>query len=151
VGVVATVLGALVAYLVGRSGGRAFVDRYGKYVLLSHDDLDAAEARFARWGDAIVAVGQCIPFIRAFMGFGSGVARVRSSVFVPLTALGAAVWITVITLIGYEAGGSWHSILRWFGNASYVIAIVVLIVLAVAFVHRWRKYHEAQARRDSAT
>jgi membrane protein DedA with SNARE-associated domain len=151
VGVIATVLGSFVAYLVGLFGGRAFVDRYGKYVLLSHDDLDAAERRFARWGDAVVAVGQCVPFVRAFMGFGAGVARVRWLVFLVLTTLGAAVWVSLISVIGYEAGGSWHTVLRWFGSASYVIAAVVVVALVFGFVHRWRRYHEAQARRSGGT
>jgi membrane protein DedA with SNARE-associated domain len=147
VGVVATVLGASVAYAVGRFGGRAFVDRWGKYVLLSHDDLDAAERRFARWGDGIVAVGQCVPVVRAFMGFGSGVAKVQVVRFVALTTLGAAVWVSAISLIGYEAAGSYHQTLKWFSGASYVILGVIVIVLIFAFVHRWRRYHEAEARR----
>jgi len=148
IGVAGTVTGALIAYLVGRYGGRAFVDRYGKYVLLSHEDLDAAEERFSRHGDWIVAVGQVIPFVRAFMGFGSGIAEVPYVPFVGLTAIGAAVWVSLISVIGYLAAGSWHTVLKWFGGASYVIAGVVVIALVVAFVHRWRKYHEAQARRD---
>jgi len=47
------VVGALIAWVIGRTGGRAFVDRYGKYILLSHRDLDRAEAwygRHDRWG-----------------------------------------------------------------------------------------------------
>ncbi|HEY8080622.1 MAG TPA: DedA family protein [Acidimicrobiales bacterium] len=147
VGVVATVLGASVAYAVGRFGGRAFVDRWGKYVLLSHDDLDAAERRFARWGDGIVAVGQCVPVVRAFMGFGSGVAKVPVVRFVALTTLGAAVWVSVISVIGYEAAGSYHRVLKWFSGASIVILAVIVIVLIFAFFHRWRRYHEAEARR----
>jgi membrane protein DedA with SNARE-associated domain len=149
VGVAGTVVGAFLAYLVGRYGGRAFVDRWGKYVLLHHDDLDAAEARFARWGDGVVAVGQCVPFVRAFMGFASGVARVSVGKFLVLTTLGAAVWVSLISVIGYLAAGSYHSVLRWFGAAGYVIAAGVVILLVVAFVHRWRKYHEAEARRSA--
>jgi len=148
VGVAGTTFGAYLAYLVGRYGGRKFVDRYGKYVLLSHEDLDAAERRFERWGDWVVAVGQCIPFVRAFMGFGSGVAKVKTAPFVALTALGAAVWVSVISVIGYKAADSWHNVLKWFGGASYVIAGVVVVLLVIGFVHRWRKYHEAQARRN---
>ena len=147
VGTVATVCGASVAYVVGRYGGRAFVDRYGKYVLLSHEDLDRAERLFGRWGDGLVAVGQLIPLLRAFVGFFAGVARVRWVAFLVLTTLGAAAWVSLISVIGYEAGDSWRHVLRWFGAAGYVIAAVVVIALVVAFVHRWRRYHEAQARR----
>ncbi|HEV3328306.1 MAG TPA: DedA family protein [Acidimicrobiales bacterium] len=147
VGTVATVCGASVAYATGRYAGRAFVDRYGKYVLLSHEDLDRAERLFGRWGDGLVAVGQLIPLLRAFVGFFAGVARVRWIAFIVLTTLGAAAWVSLISVIGYEAGDSWHQVLRWFGAAGYVIAALVVIALVVAFVHRWRRYHEAQARR----
>lgn len=150
VGTVATVCGASVAYAVGRYGGRAFVDRYGKYVLLSHEDLDRAERLFGRWGDGLVAVGQLIPLLRAFVGFFAGVAKVRWVAFLVLTTIGAAAWVSLISVIGYEAGDSWHSVLRWFGAAGYVIAALVVIALVVAFVHRWRRYHEAQARRTES-
>jgi membrane protein DedA with SNARE-associated domain len=147
VGTLGTVCGASVAYAAGRYGGRAFVDRYGKYVLLSHEDLDRAERLFTRWGDGLVAVGQMIPLLRAFVGFLAGVAKVRWVAFLVLTTLGAAAWVSLISTIGYEAAGSWHQVLKWFGAAGYVIAALVVIVLVVAFVHRWRRYREAQSRR----
>jgi membrane protein DedA with SNARE-associated domain len=148
VGTVATVCGSSVAYVAGRYGGRAFVDRYGKYVLLGHEDLDRAERLFGRWGDGLVAVGQVIPILRAFVGFFAGVARVRWLAFLVLTTIGAAAWVSLISVIGYEAGDSWHHVLRWFGAAGYVIAALVVVALIVGFVHRWRRYHEAQARRS---
>src|SRR5580658_3280371 len=53
VGAAGELVGALIAWAIGRSGGRAFVDRYGKYILVTHHDLDRAEAwyqRHERWG-----------------------------------------------------------------------------------------------------
>jgi membrane protein DedA with SNARE-associated domain len=148
IGSAATVAGATVAYLVGRFAGRAFVDRYGKYVLLSHDDLDRTERLFSRWGDGLVGVGQVIPLLRAFVGFGAGVARVRAVPFLVLTTLGAAAWVSLISVIGFEASGNYEHVVRWFGGAGYVIAGVVVVVIVVGIVHRWRRYHEAQARRS---
>jgi membrane protein DedA with SNARE-associated domain len=150
VGVLATVAGATVAYVVGRYGGRRFVDRYGRYVLLSHEDLDRAERLFGRWGDGLVGVGQVIPLLRAFVGFFAGVARVRVVPFLVLTTLGAAAWVSLISVIGYEAGDSYEHVLRWFGAAGYVILAAVVVLLIVGFVHRWRRYHDAQARAAAA-
>lgn len=149
VGTVATVLGATIAYLVGRFGGRAFVERYGKYVLLSHDDLDRTERLFTRWGDGLVGVGQVIPLLRAFVGFGAGVARVGIVQFLILTTIGAAAWVSLISVIGYEASGSYEHVTRWFAGAGYVIAAIVVVVIIIGVVHRWRRYHEAQARRSA--
>ena len=148
-GVLATVLGASIAYIVGRVGGRPFVDRYGKYVLLTHEDLDRTERLFTRFGDGLVAVGQFVPLLRSFVGFGAGVAKVRPVPFVVLTTLGAAVWVSLIASIGYEAGSSWHHVLKWFGDAGYVLAAVVVVAIVVGVAHRWRRVHAA-APRDSA-
>jgi membrane protein DedA with SNARE-associated domain len=150
IGVAATVVGSSIAYVVGRFGGRAFVERYGKVVLLSHEDLDRTERLFTRWGDGLVGVGQVIPLLRAFVGFGAGVAKVRTAPFLVLTALGAAVWVSLITVIGYEAAASWHHILKWFGDAGYALAALVVIAIVFGFVHRWRRYHEAQARHSAS-
>jgi membrane protein DedA with SNARE-associated domain len=147
VGTLATVVGATIAYVVGRYGGRAFVDKYGRYVLLSHDDLDRTERLFSKWGDGLVGVGQVIPLLRAFVGFGAGVARVRAVPFLVLTTLGAAAWVSLISVIGYEASGNYEHVVRWFGGAGYVLAAVVVVVIIVGIAHRWRRYHESQARR----
>lgn len=145
-GVAATVAGATIAYVVGRIGGRAFVDRYGRYVLLTHADLDRTERLFGRFGDGLVGVGQLVPLLRSFVGFGSGVAKVRVVPFVLLTAAGAAVWVSAITVIGYEAGKSWDHVLRWFGAAGYVAAALAVVAIAVGVWHRWQRVRHASPR-----
>src|ERR1700733_10578738 len=61
VAVVGEVLGSAAGYSIGRFGGRTLVDRLGKYVLLTHKDLDRAEAWFARRGEPFVLFGGFIP------------------------------------------------------------------------------------------
>ena len=63
IGVAGELVGSSIAYVVGRTGGRALVDRFGKYVLLSHRDLDRAEAWFARRGPSAVLVGRVVPVV----------------------------------------------------------------------------------------
>jgi membrane protein DedA with SNARE-associated domain len=75
------------------------------------------------------------------------VARVRAVPFLVLTTLGAAAWVSLISVIGYEASGNYDHVVRWFGGAGYVIAAIVVVMIVVGVVHRWRRYHEAQARR----
>jgi membrane protein DedA with SNARE-associated domain len=145
-GTIATTLGASVAYVVGRFGGRGFVDRFGRIVLLTHEDLDRTERLFGRFGDGLVAVGQCIPLLRAFVGFGAGVAKVRPAIFVPLTAVGAAVWVSLIAVIGYEAGNSYQHVTRWFGDAGYVLAALVVLAIVLGVVHRVRHVREVTSR-----
>ena len=69
------VLGSGAGYSIGRFGGRTLVDRVGKYVLLTHKDLDRAEAWFARRGEPVVLVGRFIPLLRSFVSFAAGPGR----------------------------------------------------------------------------
>ena len=66
------VLGSAAGYSIGRFGGRPLVDKVGKYVLLTHKDLDRAEAWFARRGEPVVLFGRFIPLLRSFVSFAAG-------------------------------------------------------------------------------
>jgi membrane protein DedA with SNARE-associated domain len=138
VGIAGSVGGSLLAYAVGRTGGRALFDRYGKYVLLSHSDLDKAEAWFSRRGEWMVLYGRVLPFIRTFISLPAGMARMNVAKFTALTAIGVSVWVTLLTLIGYALGGSWNKMVKAFGYAGYVVAAAVIVMLAVFLVRRYR-------------
>ena len=88
VGAAGEVVGAYIAWIVGRYGGRTFVDRWGKYVLLTHHDLDRAEAWYDRHGNWGVFAGRLIPVIRNFVAIPAGVAEVPLLRFGILTAAG---------------------------------------------------------------
>ncbi len=138
VGIAGSVCGSLLAYVVGRTGGRALVDRYGKYVLLSHSDLDKAETWFSRRGEWMVLYGRVLPFIRTFISLPAGMARMNPAKFALLTTIGVSLWVTLLTLIGYALGGSWNKMIKAFGFAGYVVAAVVVVGVVVFMVRRYR-------------
>src|SRR3954465_636460 len=76
------VLGSLIAYSVGMYGGRPLIEKYGKYLLISHHDLNLADRWFARFGEAIVFVSRLLPAIRTFIAFPAGVARMDLKKFI---------------------------------------------------------------------
>jgi membrane protein DedA with SNARE-associated domain len=147
VGVAGELVGSFIAYVVGRTGGRAFVDRFGKYLLLTHKDLDRAEAWFARRGDSAVLIGRVVPVIRTFISFPAGVAEMPVVAFGLFTAIGATIWIGVLAGIGYALGSSYHSMVKAFGDASYVVAALVVVALAFVIFHRFRAVRAEQAER----
>ncbi len=132
------VLGSIVGYLIGSKGGRLAVDKWGKYLLLTHKDLDRAEAWVDRHGDPFVLFGRFIPLIRSFVSFAAGLAEMAFAKFLLFTVIGCAVWCTALSLLGYSLGGTYDHVQKSFSDATYVIA--VLAVLAVAFLiwHRFR-------------
>jgi membrane protein DedA with SNARE-associated domain len=145
IGVAGELIGSFVAYVVGRTGGRTFVDRWGKYLLLTHKDLDRAEAWFERRGDSAVLIGRVVPVVRTFISFPAGVAEMPVVAFGVFTAIGVTVWIGVLAGIGYALGSSYHSMVKAFGDATYVVAALVVVALVFTIVHRFRAMRAEQA------
>ena len=138
VGIAGSIAGSLLAYVIGRTGGRALVDRYGKYVLLSHADLDKAEAWFSRRGEWMVMYGRVIPFIRTFISLPAGMAEMNVAKFVGLTAIGVTVWVSLLSGIGYALGSSWNAMVQAIGYLGYVVAGIVVVSIAAFLIHRYR-------------
>ena len=149
-GAVGEVVGAYLAWVIGRTAGRAIVDRYGKYVLLTHHDLDRAEAwysRHERWG---VFGGRLLPVVRNFVALPAGVAEVPLVRFGLLTAAGSLVWDGAMAGIGYGVGSRWHTIVHAFSDAGYVIGALAVVAIVAAIVHRWRAYGAQMASEHGA-
>jgi membrane protein DedA with SNARE-associated domain len=143
--IVATVgelLGSLAGYGIGRYGGRALVDRVGRYVLLTHRDLDRAEAWFARRGEPVVLFGRFIPLLRSFVSFAAGLGEMALGKFIVFTVIGCAVWCTALCSLGYSLGSSYNHVLKAFSYAGYVLAVLAVIAVAVVLWHRWREYRK---------
>jgi membrane protein DedA with SNARE-associated domain len=138
VATLAEVLGSLAGYLIGYFGGRPLVDRLGKYVLLTHRDLDRAEAWFARRGEPVVLFGRFIPLLRSFVSFAAGLGEMAVAKFVVFTAIGCAIWCTALTSFGYALGSSYSRALKAFSDIGYVLAVLAVLAVVVLFWHRLR-------------
>lgn len=142
-GAAGELIGGYIAWAVGRAGGRPLVERYGRYVLLSPQDLDRAEAwygRHERWG---VLGSRLLPVIRNFVAVPAGVAQVPAVRFGVLTAAGSLIWDAAMALIGYGIGGQWKTVMKGFSDAGYLLGALAAAALAFVIWHRWRSYRQA--------
>lgn len=133
-----SLIGAVIAYEVARTAGRAFVDRWGKWILLSHRDLDRSEAWFARYGAPAVLISRVIPVVRSFVSFPAGAAEMRRGRFMVLTTIGSAVWAALLAGLGDAAGADWHHVSRVFHDLEYPIVALIVIALVAGYWHRAR-------------
>jgi membrane protein DedA with SNARE-associated domain len=143
-GAVGCVVGSIPAYYLGQYGGRPLIERYGRYLLLSHRELDLADRLFARWGHWVVFAGRLLPVIRTFIAFPAGVARMPMGKFVVYTFVGSYPWCLALAWVGAKLGAAWHTDPRF--KALYhrfELAIVVGAALAVAWFV-WHKVREAR-------
>src|ERR1700681_1616762 len=107
----AEVLGSLAGYLIGVYGGRPLVDRFGKYLLLTHRDLDRAEGWFGRHGEPLVLFGRFVPLLRSFVSFAAGLGEMAIGKFIAFTVIGCAIWCTALASVGYALGSSYNHVL----------------------------------------
>ncbi len=128
-GATGSVLGSLLAYAAGAWGGRPFVARYGKYLLISPHDLDLAERWFSRHGDITILIGRMLPVVRTFIAFPAGVARMPLWRFNLYTFIGSFIWCWVLAWLGLKLGEHWHSLGDWFHRFDALIAVLLLIGL----------------------
>ena len=140
------VLGSSAGYLIGFYGGRRLVDRFGRYVLLTHRDLDRAEAWFARHGEPLVLFGRFIPLLRSFVSFAAGLGEMAFGKFLAFTVIGCAIWCTALASLGYALGSSYNHVLKAFSYAGYIFAALAVIAVAGFFLHRLRVVREERQR-----
>lgn len=132
-GAVGCVLGSLVAYWVGMYGGRPFIEKYGKYILLSRHDLDIADRWFAKYGEVIVFVSRLLPAIRTFIAFPAGVARMNLTRFVIYTFAGSLPWCLGLAYVGQKLGEQWDkddTLKTWFHRFDFLIGIAGALFVA---------------------
>jgi membrane protein DedA with SNARE-associated domain len=148
-GTIGATIGALIAYAIGYLGGRPFLLRFGRYLLIDPEDLDRTEAWFARYGAAAAFLARMIPVVRSLVSFAAGIARMRLGPFVVFTFLGSLPWTAALVVAGYALGENWETIGAWLKRYEYVV-IGILIVAVVAFVW-WRLGHPGWNRRVAQT
>ncbi|TCN35039.1 membrane protein DedA with SNARE-associated domain [Kribbella orskensis] len=131
-----SVVGALALYgvgaVLGRDRTRALAARIP---LMKLEDVDKAEAWFARHGAKAVLIGRVVPVVRSLISVPAGVERMRLSLFLALTAIGSLVWNSALIIAGYLLGEKWNvvesyvGILQWVVLAAAVLAVVWFIVV----------------------
>jgi len=151
VGTIATFLGSFIGYLIGRTGGRALITRYGRYVGLNARRFAAAEAFFQRQGAKIVVFARFIDGLRQANGIIAGTSGMAWQRFLIFNAIGAVVWVTTWTLVGDLAGSHvetiYNDIVKYFWLA---LGVVVLGVIALVIRHlRHRARHRLEVEPSS--
>ena len=151
IGFVAAVIGDNIGFAIGHFGGRALALRWGKYVFLTEERLDKAEAFFNRHGGKIIVVARFIEGLRQANGIIAGITGMRWLKFMVFNALGAALWVGTWVSVGYFAGQHIGTIYHYITQYSYyaLIAVAVLIVALIAG-HVLRRRRRAAGTPDGA-
>jgi membrane protein DedA with SNARE-associated domain len=144
VGFVAAVAGDNVGYAIGRFGGRALVERWGRYVFLTKERLDKAESFFERHGGKIIVVARYIEGLRQANGIIAGIIGMRWLKFLACNALGAALWVGTWVSVGYFAGQHLTTVYDAITQYSLYAAIAAVLLIAAWILLHLRKRRRAR-------
>ncbi len=129
-GALGCVLGSAFSYWLGLIGGRPLIERYGRYILISHHDLDLTDSWFKKRGELTVFFGRLLPIVRTFISFPAGIARMNFGRFILYSFLGSLPWCLLLAFIGQKMGENWENLRSIFHQFDYVIlALIVLLVI----------------------
>ena len=141
-GAVGSVIGSAILYYIGAYGGRPLVERYGKYVLISHHDLHTAEKFFTKYGNFSNFIARLLPVVRTFISFPAGIARVEIKSFLLYSFIGSFIWSYFLAYIGFKLGSNWDSIKPFFHKFDYLI-IAIAVIAIVLYVYRHIRHARA--------
>ncbi len=136
-GAIGCTLGSAVAYAVGAYGGRDFILKYGRYVLITPHEVAWADRWFARYGMAATFISRLLPVIRTFISFPAGVARIPFGPFLVYAFLGSLPWSWVLAYAGMLLGEHWDQV----GDVLHSLDVVIVVILTAGVAwFLWRHW-----------
>ena len=129
-GALGCTLGSVASYALGYWGGRPFLRRWGRYILVTEHDLEQADRWFARWGDWAAFLSRLLPIVRTFISFPAGVAKTHFLRFTVFSFVGSFIWCAALAAAGHAFGSEWERIREIMRPFDIPIALAVLGGLA---------------------
>ncbi len=128
---VGSIVGSLISYYIGYFGGKPFVTKFGKYLLLNQHHLELSEKFFAKNGEITILIARFIPIVRHLISIPAGFGKMNLWRFIIFTTIGAGIWNAFLTWVGFVLRENWDEVMKY----SHVIDIVVLGVLGIAALY----------------
>jgi len=134
-GAIGNLTGSVIAYWAGAYGGRSFILKYGKYILLKQEELDKAQKFFDKYGNFSIFFSRILPIIRTFISFPAGIAKMSFRKFCFYTFIGSLIWSAILSCVGVFLGENWESIGIYFRKFDWLI-VILLIIFVVLFLYK---------------
>ncbi|WP_404448989.1 DedA family protein [Sutcliffiella horikoshii] len=126
-GVFGGTLAQLFLYWAGSIGGRPFLEKYGKYILIQAKHLDISEKWFQNYGPIVIFTARFIPVVRHAISIPAGIAKMKFMPFLLYTVAAVIPWTILFLYIGLQLGENWREIKH--AAQPLIIPLMILIVL----------------------
>jgi len=141
-GALGNLIGSIISYWIGAVGGRPFLNKFGKYFLISRKDISMAEDWFVKHGDLAIFFSRLLPVVRTFISFPAGIARMNFLKFCIYTFLGAFIWSIGLAFSGYMLGSNWEDIRAFMRPFDIPILIIIILLIGFYFFRQYKHLKE---------
>ncbi len=138
-GALGCTIGSIATYVVGMWRGRPFLEKYGRYILISRHDLALADRWFAKSGSWSIFASRLLPVIRTFISLPAGIAKMHFVKFLIYTFLGSFIWSTGLAYGGYQLGEHWEQIRVVMRPFDPLIGALIIALIAL-YIYRHLKH-----------
>src|SRR5436305_12561154 len=145
-GAAGCLLGSIIAYIIGYTGGRPLLLKYGRYLLISQHDADKADQFFQRWGSETTFFSRLLPVVRTYISLPAGIAEMPFARFCIYTVLGSLPWCLLLAYVGTIIGGNLATLSPIFHTFDVVILIVLVVLIALYIRRHIRNDRKARAK-----
>ena len=145
-GALGCVLGSVVAFGVGKWGGRPLLEKYGKYILISRHDIKIADRWFTKHGNLSIFISRLLPVVRTYISLPAGIAEMHFWKFVVYTFAGSFLWCAGLAYGGYLLAEHWDKIRAAMQPVDPVIIAIILVLIGL-YIYRHIKHTRAYDNR----
>ena len=142
-GAIGCVLGSIPSYYLGYFGGRKFVEKYGKYFLISRHDLEIADKWVEKYGDLSFFICRMLPVVRTFISLPAGILKARKRTFFLYTFVGSLIWSYLLVWVGVKVGENTEALKHILHKFDAVIIVACLILGGIYIYHHVKKLKES--------
>jgi len=141
-----SIIGSLISYVAGIYGGKPFILKFGKYLLLDKHHLEATERFFGKYGDKTIFVSRFIPVVRHLISIPAGVGQMNLTKFCIYTVMGAGMWNAFLAWVGFKLRDNWEEVMKY-SSVVDIVVVGILGAVVIYFVYMQVKKRSVKVRR----
>ena len=136
-------IGSMISYAIGYYSEKALIHKYGKFLLLDPEELEATERFFNKYGDMTIFISRFIPVVRHLISLPAGFAQMNIYKFAVFTIIGAGLWNSFLAFTGFYLKSNWEAVMRY----SKIVDIAVILILAGLFTYYIYRHLKKRGRK----
>lgn len=137
-GVIGGTIAQLILYWIGSYGGRPFLEKYGKFLLIKKHHLDLSESWFEKYGSGVIFGARFIPVVRHAISIPAGIAKMPIWKFTIYTIVAMIPWTIFFLYLGIQLGSNWMYIKE--EAQPYIIPVIVIALLIACIFYLVKKF-----------